>query len=546
MFVKLSGDNIVLGNKIAKGGEGEVYEVEGKKNICVKIYYENLRTESKEDKLKFMIENPPLNIEGENHKICWPKDILYKDKKFVGFIMVKAFEGSLLPYHLCQPKISNELDNSWKQTFDRKTSNGLASRLKLCVNITSLIHKIHETRKYVVVDLKPQNLLVTVTGKVSIIDLDSIQISLDEKVLFKAPVSTPEYAPPEASQILKNNEKIKVDWDIFSLGVLIYELLCGLHPYVGSAKPPNDNLNTIQEKIKQNITHVTKGKESFSILPIPHESFYCYSEDLKNIFKTIFKPLENGESKRPLISLLGETLFKEVSKASIIKEKENEIINRKEEEQKLIRENTSNNLKITAKKLSLDEKSNNEKNNSSVTIKDYSALVAIIIIVVISAFALVELAHNRVSDEVQNDKTWEKEEWKIPEATPSLLMLVNDSNEKIWVAIGYVDCDSEYHYLNKKSTGWYNIDSGSLRTLNLKSILKDEKFFKCRKLWLYAESDNSYWGGQKNNDHFLVHDSDGFNYYEWLPASKRNNKIKKKKFFEIKLDKAITKFTFND
>ena len=83
---------------------------------------------------------------------------------------------------------------------------------------------------------------------------------------------TPEYTPPEVSGVIKKQIAISKDWDIFSLGVLIYEILCGIHPYVGSAKPPNEGLNTIQEKIKINLTHVVKGEDVFQTLPKPSQN----------------------------------------------------------------------------------------------------------------------------------------------------------------------------------------------------------------------------------------------------------------------------------
>ena len=46
--------------------------------------------------------------------------------------------------------------------------------------------------------------------------MDSIQIMEANKVLFNAPVSTPEYTPPNRTIV---SSIITKDWDVFSLGV---------------------------------------------------------------------------------------------------------------------------------------------------------------------------------------------------------------------------------------------------------------------------------------------------------------------------------------
>lgn len=310
MYTNQSGKSISLGNEIAKGGEGTIFDVD--KYTCAKIYLQNTKKKYKQDKLSYMISNPPPEIEGDNYKICWPKDIIYKKGEFAGFLMSKSFDNSLLPYHLCQLKMPPNLEKKWHNIYDRESQSGIISRLKLCVNIIAAVNRVHKGNKYIIVDLKPQNLLVTASGKVSIIDMDSIQIVKSKKVLFNAPVSTPEYTPPEASNIINKKSLITRDWDIFSLGILIYEVLFGIHPFVGSAKAPNDKLNTIQEKIKINLTHIVSGERAFNILPEPHKLFYSFPSDFKNILKKIFKPYIEGKSKRPTTMELGSVLFKTI------------------------------------------------------------------------------------------------------------------------------------------------------------------------------------------------------------------------------------------
>ena len=559
MYKTLSGKEIILSKKIAKGGEGEVYEISGDINNCVKIYHDRIRSQEKEEKIKYMVLNPPEDLQGITYKICWPKDVIYKEGEFVGFIMPKAFDDSLLPYHLCQPLIPKKLNVKWHATFDRKTFKGITSRLKLSVNIVALVNRIHSTNKYIIVDLKPQNLLVTAFGKVSIIDLDSVQIVENKKVLFKAPVSTPEYTPPEASEIIKVKSTISKDWDVFSLGVLVYEILCGIHPYVGSAKPPYQNLNTIQEKIKVNLTHITKGESAFSVLPPLHKSFYDYDTDLITIFKRIFKPYILNVSERPKLEDFGGTLFNAVAllEEELKKEEQNRLkqekAKKKLEEQEAIKnyKKLKNDYSNAIKKLAVHKSDNSSlrkqieetgslikkpKNNSYWI---YGAII--IVFIALNVFG---------GGSWSQPKKTTQEEYLTNNFSSNYksLTLVNKSNETIYLAIGYVDCDLEYHYLNKRSKGWYTIDIGTELSLDLISTLGDEKYFNCGKLWLYAEiGDQSYnWSGDKNNNHFILHNHDQFNYTEWIAPAKRKKNIRKEKFFEIRLEQGDTRYSFSD
>ena len=563
MYKTRLGKLITLGSKIAKGGEGEVFNIVGDYSNCIKIYHENIRTSEREEKLKFMTLNPPKDVIGINHKICWPKEVVYENGNFVGFLMPRSFDDSLLPYHLCQPLIPKKLISQWHNTFDRDTIKGRSSRIKLSVNIIATVNKIHISKKYVLVDLKPQNLLVTASGKVSIIDLDSLQISENGKVLFRAPVSTPEYTPPEASELIKKNLPITQDWDVFSLGVLVYEILCGIHPYVGSASPPHENLNTIQEKIKVNLTHITKGEAAFKILPPPHKNFLRYNIEIRNIFKKIFKPYIPSESSRPELKHFGETLFNSIVQLEELQKKEAKKVNKDFEKEAL-----ENYLKLKKDNKKLNERYKTVISKLNIHITDnknlrtkldkrsnnFSVLSNFILFFLLIAVSCTWIITYNISldnyNELKEDYLLiKKNETDISSSNFKSLTLENKSNTQIWVSIGYVDCDLEYHYLNKRSKGWFFIDVGKKISLDLTSTLGDEKYFKCGKLWLYAENSeqNSRWFDENsNNNNFILHNNENFNYTEWVSPAKRSNIIRKENFLEIQLDEGDTYQSFSN
>ena len=375
-------------------------------------------------------------------------------------MMYKAFDDSLLPYHLCQPLIPKKLSNQWHTTFNRETIKGRISRLKLSVNIVAVVNRIHNNKRYIIVDLKPQNLLVTAFGKVSIIDMDSVQIVQNEKVLFKAPVSTPEYTPPEASDIIRSKIPITKDWDTFSLGVLVYEILCGIHPYVGSAKPPFDNLNTIQEKIKENLTHVTKGESAFSVLPPLQKIFYDYSDDLKNIFKRIFCPYKIGITVRPSLYEFGETLFNAVAlleeelKKEEQKRLEQERIKKKLEEKEAIENYKKLKQNFNTVNSNLDSfKAENKNLKQKLQEKENKSNILVIVLVIfILLFVIVFFNNDSINNTKSQENNLQPEQYEgdIFISNYKSLTLENNSNQTIWVAIGYVDCDLEYHYFKQK------------------------------------------------------------------------------------------------
>lgn len=81
-------------------------------------------------------------------------------------------------------------------------------------------------------DLKPSNILVTAQGRVVLLDFGIAKIlSADETAAqltqFTVRAFTPQYASPE--QI--GGQPLSTASDIYSLGVLLYELLCGQLPY---------------------------------------------------------------------------------------------------------------------------------------------------------------------------------------------------------------------------------------------------------------------------------------------------------------------------
>jgi eukaryotic-like serine/threonine-protein kinase len=91
-------------------------------------------------------------------------------------------------------------------------------------------------------DIKPSNILVTAEGEPKLLDfgigklLDSSDEVAALPTLTVVPVLTPEYASPEHVR----GETITTASDIYSLGVLLYELLSGNRPYRIKTRRPDE------------------------------------------------------------------------------------------------------------------------------------------------------------------------------------------------------------------------------------------------------------------------------------------------------------------
>lgn len=300
---------------LASGGEGEVREIISSpaqyKGTCAKIYYQQKRTTQQAGKIRYMVNNPPAKVKGEGFLIGWPVEyITDKNGEFLGFLMPLAFPDSKQLVNLVTPKLSRRLSDEWYIRFDR--SNGkysLVSRLKLICNISIPIHLLHSTKRYVLKDFKPENVLITHDGKVTIVDMDSVQISENGKLIYPGTAATPNYIPTELYKygIGKSEEDVlTTSWDQFALGVVFYQLLFGLHPYVVTPYVSNESdTNEIFQNISNDLFPFGSNTGKIKSYPDPHKKFAILPPPVQQLFLRTFSLDYNN---RPSAEEWGRTI----------------------------------------------------------------------------------------------------------------------------------------------------------------------------------------------------------------------------------------------
>jgi DNA-binding helix-hairpin-helix protein with protein kinase domain len=280
----------------AAGGESELYnlllhrsvsgaELPNFTNLVAKVLLPNKRSLDKRRKIEYLIANAPDNQANAHPDVIWAKYILEDERgEFVGYLMDKA-EGEKLEL-LCTNKIPKPFLHKWGR-FALDLPESRLLRLKICYNLCIAVEKMHR-KGYVLADLKPENVMIQPDGRVSVIDTDSVQVVENQKILFPVNVATPEYTPAESyhtAQLSIDKRIISKTWDEFSIAVIQYRILFGIHPFTATSTGRYEHCTDLQQKIKCGLfVHSPNHQAFMSNVPNLHALFKTYPAPLQDYF----------------------------------------------------------------------------------------------------------------------------------------------------------------------------------------------------------------------------------------------------------------------
>ncbi len=118
-----------------------------------------------------------------------------------------------------------------KQLIKRRGSITLPEVVDIMLQLTSAIAKAHES--YIIHrDIKPQNVIILEDGRVKVMDFGiASQLGSNELTQTNSVMGTVYYLPPEQA----SGNVADVKSDIYSLGILMFELIAGRVPFKGDS-----------------------------------------------------------------------------------------------------------------------------------------------------------------------------------------------------------------------------------------------------------------------------------------------------------------------
>lgn len=217
-FFGVDGRAVRLGERIGRGGEGEVFALDGDEARAAKIYIGE--EPERRDKVAAMVR---ARLADRSPLVAFPAALVNRaGGRFAGFTM-RRVAGHQPLFELYAP-------GARKRAFPRADYRFL---IRVAANVARAVGAVHESG-CVIGDINHSGLLVSQNATVALIDADSFQFEADGR-LFPCRVGVPEYTPPELQGVKLGQVQRTPEHDRFGLAVVIFQLLfMGRHPFSGA------------------------------------------------------------------------------------------------------------------------------------------------------------------------------------------------------------------------------------------------------------------------------------------------------------------------
>ena len=146
------------------------------------------------------------------------------------------------------------------------TGANLEQRLDLFKQVCAAVAFAHRSR-IVHRDLKPSNILVTADGAVKLLDFGIAKL-LDAQVARLTQAAAP-MTPLCAAPEQLSGQPVTAATDVYALGLLLFELLTGSHPWIGTDTPMLQAMRTLLERPAPRASRVAAANEC---CPVPARS----------------------------------------------------------------------------------------------------------------------------------------------------------------------------------------------------------------------------------------------------------------------------------
>lgn len=280
-------DRYEIVKSIGEGGMANVYLANDKileRKVAVKVLRGDL---SADDKFIRRFEREAQSVSNLSHKnIVEVYDVGVEDNQH--YIVMEFIDGKTL-----------------KQLLKKRESLTLTEVIDIMTQITDGMAHAHES--YIVHrDIKPQNIMIEDNGLIKITDFGiAMALNATQLTQTNSVMGSVHYLPPEQA----NGKGATIKSDIYSIGILMYELLTGNVPFKGdnaveiALKHMKDKIPSIRKQnpaIPQSVENILlkatakNPRNRYDSVREMYEDFiHCLDEEHANDKKIVYEYPEN-------------------------------------------------------------------------------------------------------------------------------------------------------------------------------------------------------------------------------------------------------------